>query len=299
MANAAYDGPIIDAHHHFWDLGLNRHPWLANPAEHAFLRRDHLVADYLKLAAGSGIVATVHAEANWDPSDPLGETEWLDRLDRPAGIASRYVAYAELGAPDAAETLERLAGHGRVVGIREILSWHPDAAKARAARRDIMRDAVWRGHLALFERHHFSFDLLISPWQLDLALELAQAFPGIRLILNHCGSPMDRDAEGMARWRQGMKALGRMDNVFVKLSDPVAYDPRWTRESLAEVLLCCIDCFGPARSMFATDHPVSGLHIGFGEWLAEFGAIVAPFSDDEKRALYFGCARDVYRVPLP
>jgi len=51
--------------------------------------------------------------------------------------------------------------------------------------------------------------------------------------------------------------------------------------------------------MFATDHPVSGLHIGVGEWLAEFGAIVAQFSDDEKRALYFGCARDVYRVPLP
>lgn len=89
MANAAYDGPIIDAHHHFWDIGLNRHPWLANPAEHAFLRRDHLVADYLKLAAGTGIVATIHAEANWDPADPLGETEWLDRLDRPAGIASR------------------------------------------------------------------------------------------------------------------------------------------------------------------------------------------------------------------
>jgi len=23
-----YDGPIIDAPHHFWDLGLGKHPWL-------------------------------------------------------------------------------------------------------------------------------------------------------------------------------------------------------------------------------------------------------------------------------
>ena len=24
-----YDGPIIDPHHHLWDLRLDRHPWLA------------------------------------------------------------------------------------------------------------------------------------------------------------------------------------------------------------------------------------------------------------------------------
>ncbi|TJV36722.1 MAG: hydrolase, partial [Mesorhizobium sp.] len=27
-----YSGPIIDAHHHLWDLGLGRHPWLATTA---------------------------------------------------------------------------------------------------------------------------------------------------------------------------------------------------------------------------------------------------------------------------
>ena len=23
-----YDGPVIDPHHHLWDLSLRRHPWL-------------------------------------------------------------------------------------------------------------------------------------------------------------------------------------------------------------------------------------------------------------------------------
>src|ERR1019366_7469677 len=27
-----YQGPIIDAHHHLWDLALGRHRWLIDPA---------------------------------------------------------------------------------------------------------------------------------------------------------------------------------------------------------------------------------------------------------------------------
>ena len=26
-----YDGPIIDAHHHLWDLSGGRYPWLTKP----------------------------------------------------------------------------------------------------------------------------------------------------------------------------------------------------------------------------------------------------------------------------
>ena len=28
--NSRYQGPIIDAHHHLWDLSLGRHPWLTS-----------------------------------------------------------------------------------------------------------------------------------------------------------------------------------------------------------------------------------------------------------------------------
>src|SRR5690606_24409404 len=127
---------------------------------------------------------------------------------------------------------------------------------------------------------------------------LAEDFPGIRFVVNHCGSPMDRDEEGMARWRAGLRTLAGAPNVAVKLSDPVAYDPRWTRASLAPVVLHAIECFGPGRSVFASDEPVSALYIGFGEWLHEFQAIVEDFSQDEKHAMFFGCAKTVYGVPV-
>ena len=301
MSGRSYSGPVIDAHHHLWDLRLGKHPWLAPSGRGdglAPLRRNYLVDDYIAVSTGRGIVATVHVEANWDPADPLGEIEWLGSLDKPGGIAARHVAYAALGDPRTEELLERLAAHRQVAGVREIVSWHPDPAKTRVTDPDILRNSVWRRNLGLLARHDFSFDLLISPWQLEAARQLAEDFPNVRFILNHCGSPMDRDPEGMDRWRLGLRALAEAPNVVVKLSDPVAYDPQWTGGSLAEVILHCIDCFGPQRCMFASDYPVSALHIGFDEWLTEFDAIVAGFSEDEKQAMFFTCAREVYSVPV-
>jgi hypothetical protein len=39
-----------------------------------------------------GIVASVHIEALWDAQDPVGETRWLETLDKSDAIAGRYVA---------------------------------------------------------------------------------------------------------------------------------------------------------------------------------------------------------------
>src|SRR5690606_25437806 len=104
-----YAGPVIDAHHHFWDLGLGKHGWLDSGwPDYALqpLRRDYLPNDYLRDRGGEEVVASVHVEANWDPADPFGETQWLDRLVRPPGIAERYVVYAALGTEGAAAHLE-------------------------------------------------------------------------------------------------------------------------------------------------------------------------------------------------
>ncbi|BCP51783.1 hypothetical protein K32_04000 [Kaistia sp. 32K] len=299
MSGDLYSGPIIDAHHHFWDLGLGKHGWLAGGTpgdELAPIRRNVLPADYEALARPENIVASVHIEANWDPADPPGESDWLDSLPRSDGIASRYVAHAALADVNAPEILARHAENPRVVGIREILSWHPDPAKRRMPDNDRMDDPRWRANMARFRELGFSFDLLISPHQHETARRLADAFPDIRFLVNHCGSPMDRDAEGMRRWREGLALMAGAENVAIKISDPVAYDPDWTPASLTEVIDACIDAFGADRSIFASDHPVAGLHIGLSEWIAIFKQAVRGFSADEQAKLFAGNARDWYRL---
>ncbi|RFC67176.1 amidohydrolase family protein [Mesorhizobium denitrificans] len=267
---ASYSGPIIDAHHHFWRMDLDRHPWLMRiPADSAdaALRNDFLPVDYVGFAVRHGITASVHVEANWDPADPLGETGWLDGLERPGGIACRYVASAPLGDPAIAALIERHAAHPRTVGLREIVSWHPDPAKRRTPANDRFDNPVWRENLKRAGDLGLGLDLLVTPHQFANVAQLAADFETINIIVNHYGSPMDRDPAGMRLWRNGLSLLARQPNIAIKLSDPVAYDHDWTWESLRDVTDCAIEAFGPGRCLFATDHPVSTLHIGFGEWV--------------------------------
>ena len=80
-------------------------------------------------------------------------------------MAARYVAFAPLIDPEVEPVLAAQAAFDRVVGIRDILSWHPDPAKRFAARGDLIDAPDWRRGLALLERYDLGFDLMIYPYQ--------------------------------------------------------------------------------------------------------------------------------------
>jgi len=300
-----YRGPITDAHCHLWDLGMDRHPWLRPKAgaiqalgDLGPIRRNYLVDDYRRDAANQNVVASVHIEAAWDRSDdPLAEIEWLDTLDKSSGVAIRYIGFADLASPDAGAALDRLAQVERCVGVRQMLSWHPtEPARSFAPRPGIADEAEFRRGVALLARHDQLLELMLYPYQAEEAARLACDFPGQTFIVNHCGSPIDRDHDGMARWRQGLKLLGAAPNVKIKISALTAYDSSPTPESLREVALHCIDCFGVDRSMFGSDFPVGRLWTSFDAIFDGFKAIVRDFSDTEQSALFHDNARRVYRI---
>ena len=66
------DLPIVDAHHHLWDLeGDLTYPWLTSN-EHAYmgdnsaLRRSYMPPEYRRDTALHNVIATVHIEAECD-----------------------------------------------------------------------------------------------------------------------------------------------------------------------------------------------------------------------------------------
>lgn len=298
-----YSGPIIDPHHHLWDLGLERHPWLGagnsglgGLGDLGPLRRNYLSADYRRDADGHNVVATVHVEAGWLGDDCIGETNWLETLDKTTGVAARYVVHVPLSDKQAPALIEAQSAFPRVVGVRDVLSWDPDLARRFAARDAIMNETAWRSGLTFLARHDLVFELMVFPRQLADAARLAADFPEQEFVLNHCGSPIDRDADGMRVWREGLRLLSRQENVAIKISDLVAYDHYWTLDSLRPVVMHCIDCFGTERAMFASDFPVAGLHASFDEVYGSFKAITADLSLDEQVALFFGNAKRVYSL---
>ncbi|GLR91160.1 amidohydrolase family protein [Bradyrhizobium iriomotense] len=303
---AIYRGPIVDAHHHLWDLALGRHAWLRSTSKDrgalgdlAPIRRTHLPADYRVAAANQNVVATVHCEAGWDVADCVGETHWLESLAREDGVAISYVAQVPLKAAKAAALVAQQAGFARVCGIRDALAWDSDPARRFAAAGDLMTDPGWRSGFRALGDHALSFDALVFPRQLDQLRQLATDFPNQLIILNHCGSPIDRDPEGMRHWAEALGRLAAAPNVAIKISDLVAYDHHWTLDSLREVTLRCVDCFGPGRAMFASDFPVAGLHASFDDIFEAFKAIVSDFSESDQRALFCDTAARLYRLDLP
>jgi predicted TIM-barrel fold metal-dependent hydrolase len=303
-----YDGPIIDAHCHLWDLGMDRHPWL-RPTGGALqalgdltgIRRNYLVDDYRRDATNQNVVASVHVEAGWDRADdPLAEIRWLETLDKSSGVAARYIGFADLAASGSGAVLDRLSEVKHCVGVRQMLSWHPtEPAKCFAPRPGIADEADFRRGVALLSRHDQLLELMLYPYQAEEVARLARDFPDQTFIVNHCGSPIDRDRDGMLRWREGLKLLGSARSVKIKISALTAYDPRPTPESLREVVFHCIECFGVDRSMFGSDFPVGRLWTSFDAIFNGFKAIVRDFSEDEQSALFHVNARRVYRMDEP
>ena len=85
----------------------------------------------------------------------------------------------------------------------------------------------------------------MNPHQAEEVAALAQDTPGQCFIVNHCCTPNDRDAEGMARWRAGLLAMGRCHNIAIKLSNYAAYAPDRSLAADRDTLRTCIDAFGP------------------------------------------------------
>jgi predicted TIM-barrel fold metal-dependent hydrolase len=298
-----YNGPLIDAHHHFWDVGMGKHDWLVpEPGrEMVFgdpspLYRNYLPADLEADARRQNLVASVHVEAGWDRSDPTGETAWLAELARRDGLPTVLVVHAPLDAPRAGAILEAQCACPLVRGVRFILSWHEDPDKSFVPRPDYMSDRQWLEGFALLGRFGLSFDLMLYPAQMVEAARLAARFPETLILVNHAGSPADRDAEGMARWRRGLRTLAAQPNVRIKISDLVAYDHEWTLESLRPIVLECIEAFGTERAMFASDFPVAGLHATYDQVFESFKAIVADLAPEEQRRLFHDNARRDYRI---
>jgi len=300
---ALYRGPIVDAHHHLWDLSGGAYPWLGveRRPEMVFgatapLVRDYLLDDYLADTAGQDVVKSVHVEAGYDPARGWEETRWLQSVADRHGYPQGIVAGAPLRDPDLRAILARHRAHPNLRGVRAIASWHDDPRFRFVDRADLMDDPAWRRGLAILRDHGLSLDLMVNGGQLGDVGRLAAAYPDLTIIVNHAGSPVDRDAAGLTKWRAGLAQIAAEPNVAIKLSDLAAYDHDWTVESYRPIVQSILDAFGPARCMFGSDFPVAGLHGSFARHFDAFREIVSELPPATQRGLFHDNATRLYRL---
>ncbi len=294
---------LIDAHHHLWDLDRHYYPWLRDRPEHHFflgpyepLKRNYLPADYRRDACGHNVLATVHCEAEWDRDDQVGETQWLTRVHEAEGIPAAIVAHAWFHTENAAEVLARQASFALVRGIRSkpVTSLSPDAMTPGAS--GTMQDPKWLEGFARLGQYGLSWDLRVPYWHLHEAAEVAAAFPGTPIVLNHTGFPWDRSPEGLAAWKRAMEAIARQPNVHLKVSEFGLKDQPWDYESNRTVVRTAIAIFGIDRCMFASNFPVAGLRIDYDTLVKSMSRMLEDFSDSDRQRFFVANAASFYRL---
>jgi predicted TIM-barrel fold metal-dependent hydrolase len=305
MDHPLYDDlPIVDAHHHLWDLeGALRYPWHTS-GEHSYmgdnsaLRRTYMPPEYRRDTALHNVVATVHIEAECDRSQQVAETRWLTEVAARYGMPNAIVAHAWTDTPNAEEVIVQHKAFPLVRGVRTkpIISEAPDKSVRGQPRS--LQDPKWRNGLSLLEKHDLSWDLRVVWWHLEEAAEVVREHPGLRTVLNHTGYPLDRSPEALKVWRRGMEALAACPNVVCKLSGfPVKGEP-WTLAANRPIILDAIAIFGVERCMFASNFPVDGLKGSWDYIYSQFKLAVADLSLADRRKLFAENAARFYRVAI-
>lgn len=309
---------IIDAHHHLWDPSDRQYPWMDDSV--APLRRRFDTDDLRAVKRAAGISRTIVVQAAHDP----GETEWL--LAQPAPVAG-VVGWVDLTAPDVADRLAALVDGARpgradtrgavpgprLVGIRHQAHDEPDPGW-------LARPEVVRGVRAVAVAG-LAFDLLIRAREHAAALALVDAVPEGRFVLDHAGKPAiaeeprttdprttdepraadDHPDRGPAEpWRSRMRDLAARPNVVVKASGLLTEaGPDWRERPVHRYLRETVEHFGPDRTMWGSDWPVSTLVADHATVLATTQAALADLSPTERDAVFAGTATRTYLVEHP
>lgn len=295
--------PIVDPHQHFWDLGRNYYPWLSDPkpvpfryGDYTSLKRNYLPPDYRRDAGPLNIVKTVHVQANWDPSDPVGETRWLEDVAREYGLPSAVVGAAYFDRPDIDEVLAKHAKSPLVRGVRNFPAAAATVGEAARGAAGSMDDPKWRRGYALLEQYGFSSDLQAPWWHFDAAAELARDFPKTQMIIVHTGLPVDRSREGLGEWRAALEKVAAEPNVAIKISGLGRPGLPWTLTANGGIIRDAINIFGPERAMFASNYPVDSLAGSFQMIYGGFRAAVSNRQIEERRMLFHDTAVRIYRL---
>ncbi|WP_055525808.1 amidohydrolase family protein [Streptomyces graminilatus] len=285
---------LVDAHHHLWDLDHRPQPWLDEPGLEA-IRRTFGVPDLRSAAtrpiAGRGLTGTVVVQC----VTSVPETRELLALADADPLIGAVVGWVDLTSPAVADVLdELLAGPGGpyLRSLRHLVQGESDPEW-------LQRPAVERGLRAAGERG-LAYDVLIRSHQFDQAVELADRFPELPLVLDHAGKPPIADGD-LGDWERAVRSLAARPQVRCKVSGLVTEaDPhRWTIDDIRPVWDVLLSAFGADRLMFGSDWPVCVLAGGWNRWAATVEELLDGCSAAETSAVLADTATAFYRLNSP
>lgn len=259
---------VLDSHLHLWDPAVLTYPWLEGELDSAFAAAE-LLDDRIEDVEQQ---IAIFVQADPLEKQSIDEVRWVDSIAAETGVVA-IVAGARLDRGGKTERhLEALARFESVVGVRHLLQDEPDGF-ARTPK-------FIEGARALASRG-WTFDACVRAHQIPDVTALADAVPGLKIVLDHLGKPAvgteDAPLRPSAEWLRDLADLARHPQVHVKLSGlPAEAGGVWDEDQLEPFLDAAADAFGEDRLMWGSDWPVSSID----DTMVDGGAYVPGGRDD-------------------
>jgi L-fuconolactonase len=277
---------VIDAHLHLWDLQRSAYSWIT--PEHGPLHTT-ITADR---AAGELAAVGVERAVLVQAEDSVTDTEFM--LDVAAGHdwVAGVVGWVQLDDPAvAAAQLDRFAADPAFRGVRHLV--HDDP------RDDFLALPSVRTSLGQLAERGLPFDVPDAwPRHLAATAELAEALPGLTVVLDHLGKPPHGSSD-FPSWREAFAAVAACPNTVAKVSGLQVRGEAFTVTGIRPSWEAALELFGPNRLLWGSDWPMTLLTAGYdGTWdvMAE---LVGELSPEEQSKILAGTAQRVYGLGAP
>ncbi|MDX3520096.1 amidohydrolase family protein [Streptomyces scabiei] len=281
---------LVDAHHHVGSPGRRPPSCPGEPARGAVGRpvAEDPSGTAPRKVAGRRLEQTVAVQCV--PSQP-GTRELLARAERDPLIGGvvGWVDLTSLAIRDILDTLRHGPGGSSLRALRHVVQGEADC--------DWLQRPVVEWGLRTVRDLGLGYDLLIHAHQLPQAIRLAEAVPGLPLVLDHAGGPGSTAGE-RADWERHIRVLAGHAQVRCKMSGLVAGADRARGDTAGarRVWDVLLSTFGPERLMFASDWPACGRADGWSAWAATVEEVLDECSAPETRAVLAGTATEFYRL---
>ena len=237
-------------------------------------------------------------------------------------VAAGIVSYADLSSGEAVTAVLEshiAASSNRFRGVRNSSCWDEDPGirSYKSPMKGLLADPKFREGFSALDKLGLTFDAWLYHPQLGELADLARAFPGVPIILDHIAGPLGilsysgKQDEVFQVWKAGMTDLATCPNVIIKLGGfgmPLGgfeWHKRETppsSENIANVMgpyyRHCIEVFGADRCMFESNFPVDKVSTSYTVLWNSFKRIAEGYSQTEKAALFRDTAVRTYRLDI-
>lgn len=260
---------LIDTHTHAWGYDTPELPWQGDvlpPEWDGPYTHQRLIDDMDRVGVDESVIVTTPIYGRGRRANEYTMRSIEAHPDRFYGVG--LMDFFQDSDEDVRETLRRVTGHPRILGVRMHAAMDYDSIPT-----EVNRSADWFLDEALnpFWEEVASIDTAVFVFPkaqqlLDVA-ELVEAHPEVTFVVDHMAWPDETTSADSPPWTR-FEEVSQSKNVYVKISSlPRSSSKPWPYEDLHDYIRNLLEWFGASRLMVGSDYPWMDKWADYGDTL--------------------------------